>query len=154
VSQLRHAWTGEVWQIAQSVPADVKPSEMREEERGKVVDLDRREAQVLQPLYVVEELLEVCPDGVAREIKGHQAAEADEDVVGENGQPVGMGLTYDCNVRLLCYSSGANSGKYIIQSVPKVLTRFCEAISREPWDHRNGIGAKRCVSSLSFVWLL
>jgi hypothetical protein len=41
---------------------------------------------------------------------------------------------------------------FYIQGVPEVLERFCEAISQEPWDYRNGTGAKRCVISLSFMW--
>jgi hypothetical protein len=36
--------------------------------------------------------------------------------------------------------------------VPDVLERVCRPNLRNPWDYRNGIGAKRCVLSLSFDW--
>jgi hypothetical protein len=34
----------------------------------------------------------------------------------------------------------------------KSLNGFARPNLRNPWDYRNGIGAKRCVLSLSFVW--
>jgi hypothetical protein len=34
----------------------------------------------------------------------------------------------------------------------KSLNGFARPYLRNPWDYRNGIGAKRCASSLSFVW--
>jgi hypothetical protein len=37
-------------------------------------------------------------------------------------------------------------------NMPEVLERFCKAISQKALGYRNGIGAKRCVSSLNFVW--
>jgi hypothetical protein len=32
------------------------------------------------------------------------------------------------------------------------LKDFARLYLRNPWDYRNGVGAKRCVLSLSFVW--
>jgi hypothetical protein len=34
----------------------------------------------------------------------------------------------------------------------KSLNGFARPNLRNPWYYRNGIGAKRCVLSLSFVW--
>jgi hypothetical protein len=34
----------------------------------------------------------------------------------------------------------------------KSLNVFARLYLRNPWDNRNGIGAKRCVLFLSFVW--
>lgn len=46
------------------------------------------EAELLQSLGVVEQLLEVCPDGVVGQVQGQQGAQAHEDVVREDGQAV------------------------------------------------------------------
>jgi hypothetical protein len=32
------------------------------------------------------------------------------------------------------------------------LDGFTRLYLRNPWDYRNGMGAKRCASSLSFMW--
>jgi hypothetical protein len=34
----------------------------------------------------------------------------------------------------------------------KSLNGFARPNLRNPWDYRNGMGAKRCVLSFSFVW--
>ena len=47
-----------------------------------------REAELLQPLRVVEQLLEVCPDGVVGQVQGQKGAETHEDVVRKDGQAV------------------------------------------------------------------
>jgi hypothetical protein len=39
-------------------------------------------------------------------------------------------------------------GKYRV--FQKSLNGFAKLYLRNPWDYRNGIGAKRCVLSLSF----
>jgi hypothetical protein len=39
----------------------------------------------------------------------------------------------------------------IVQGVPYVLERFARSYLGNPWDYTNGIGAKSCVSSLSFT---
>ena len=46
------------------------------------------EAELLQSLGVVEQLLEVCPDGVVGKVQGQEGAQAHEDVVREDGQAV------------------------------------------------------------------
>ena len=46
------------------------------------------ESELLQPLGVVEQLLEVGSDGVVGQVQGHQGAEAHEDVVRQDGQSV------------------------------------------------------------------
>ena len=47
-----------------------------------------REAELLEPLGVVEQLLEVCPDGVVGQVQGQEGAEAHEDVVRKDGQTI------------------------------------------------------------------
>ena len=47
-----------------------------------------REAELLEPLSVVEQLLEVCPDGIVGNIQGQEGAEAHEDVVRKDGQTI------------------------------------------------------------------
>jgi hypothetical protein len=70
---------------------------------------------------------------------------------------------YSIEIRITFYEMIGNANYHLrdedntvdyIQGVPEVLERFREAISQEPWDYRNGMGAKRCASSLSFVWEL
>ena len=46
------------------------------------------QSEHLQPLGVVEQLFEVSPDRVVGEIQGEKGAEAHEDVVREDGEPV------------------------------------------------------------------
>ena len=46
------------------------------------------EAELLQSLGVVEQLLEVCPDGVVGQVQGQEGAEAHEDVVRKDGQTI------------------------------------------------------------------
>ena len=46
------------------------------------------ESQILQTLGVVEQLLEVGPDGVVGQVEGQEGAEAHEDVVREDGESV------------------------------------------------------------------
>ena len=46
------------------------------------------QSQLLQPLGVVEQLLEVCPDWVVGQVQGQEGAQTHEDVVGQDGQPV------------------------------------------------------------------
>ena len=47
-----------------------------------------REAELLEPLGVVEQLLEVCPDGVVGQVQGQEGAQAHEDVVRKDGQTI------------------------------------------------------------------
>ena len=46
------------------------------------------EAELLEPLGVVEQLLEVGPDGVVGQVQGQEGAQPHEDVVREDGQTV------------------------------------------------------------------
>ena len=46
------------------------------------------QSELLQTLCVVEQLLEVCSDGIVAQVQREQGAEAHERVVGEDGQPV------------------------------------------------------------------
>ena len=46
------------------------------------------EAELLEPLGVVEQLLEVSPDGVVGQVQGQEGAQPHEDVVREDGQTV------------------------------------------------------------------
>ena len=47
-----------------------------------------RESELLEPLGVVEQLLEVGPDGVVGQVQGQERAQPHEDVVREDGQTI------------------------------------------------------------------
>ena len=47
-----------------------------------------RESEIFESLSVVEQLLEVGSDWIMTQVQGQERAEAHEDVVGEDGQPV------------------------------------------------------------------
>jgi hypothetical protein len=43
-------------------------------------------------------------------------------------------------------------GEKLYRVFQKSLNAFTRPNLRNPWDYRDGLGAKRCVLSLSFVW--
>ena len=79
---------GDGVEVREQVTGDVEVNEAREREGGEGEQACVRQSQHLQPLRVVEELLEVCTDGVVREIECEEGAETHEDVIRENGQSV------------------------------------------------------------------
>ena len=70
--------------VRQFVRADVQAGQARQRQRRQLRDVHVRQLERAQLLDVVEELLEVGPDGVGAEVEGGEAAQPDEDVVGEN----------------------------------------------------------------------
>jgi hypothetical protein len=59
-------------------------------------------------------------------------------------------------VALLCYPALGTRSQVLqlrlYRVYQKSLKGFARPNLRNPWNYRNGIGAKRCVVSLSFIW--
>ena len=72
--------------VRQPVGAHVQHRQPGQRQRGQLGNIHVCQAEGPEFLYVVEELLEVCPDGVGAEVEGGEAAQADENVVGEDRQ--------------------------------------------------------------------
>ena len=75
-------------EVPEPVAGYVEVDEPGQGEGGQGEQLGLGEPEHLEPLGVVEQLLEVGSYGVEGEVEGEEGAEAHEDVVGEDGQPV------------------------------------------------------------------
>ena len=99
VSEGEHPLGGrEVRQVVKAVGADVEGGEAGQRQHRQRLNVHVRELEGPQSLDVVEELLKVGSNGVGRQVKGHEVAQADEDVVGEDGEAV-VGQTKADEVR-------------------------------------------------------
>jgi hypothetical protein len=70
--------------------------------------------------------------------------QAIDDFGHEDLAPLMLFYQYLVQLEVSCYS--------IYRVTYKSLSGFARSYLGNPWYYRNDLGAKRCVSSLSFVW--